>query len=397
MARQGRTNANNAGMHIHLEAPNDKVKIKFCNLIMQVMPELTALSVNSPIYDRRFADCRSKRLQVSPLVGVAGVSPMEYDPQNRLQFSDHSSRYRYLTPYTKSQQTIELRGLDTPMTIDWAMAIAALVQCLGVKASRLFVEEKRNTVVGNNSKIRRQNFDAAVTFGMRAKMKADPTFGVKLDDKRQKMSFLYHGEELQLRSKLVPATLAVKRLLYYIEAEAYELGLLDYLSPLYTAVLSGRDQAERQLEWLQSMGYGGYFDRLAVESASPPSLGVKHANDGRKYFTVRQIAQGDDSSQVYLTTSGMRRASTQEGEALVASGPLGVVQVKVARERDGRSTIALGEDEIRIGRRLRSQLGISMYDPVIVGSRSFRPVVIERTNGTWTQTGELGALTFGET
>ncbi len=384
MGRGGsRITANNAGMHIHLEALNDKVKIKFCNLIMQLMPELTALGVNSPIYNRQPSAHFSHRLNTSPLVGPSGVSPMEYEPDNPLQFNDPSKRYQYLTPYTKSKCTVELRGFDTPMTIDWAMAIAALMQSLASKASRLFVEEQRNTVVGNNSQTRQANFNAAMAHGLRAKFTPDHSFGVKLDSKRRKMSFLYHNRDATLLARPVLATLAVKRLLYYVEAEAYELGLIEYLEPLYNAVRTGRDQAQQQLDWFRALGFDGYFDKLKEESAKPPKNKRVASTGGRRYFTVRQGVKGTRSSHVYLSAGGLSKIKLREGDQITISGPLGSIKAPVARDLKSSDTIPLADDEIRLGKSQRNQLGVSMYDPVILGQVAVTPIAIEKTSPEW--------------
>jgi hypothetical protein len=381
--RRGLTTANNAGMHIHLEAPNDKVKIKLCNMIMQVMPELTALGVNSPIHNRQPTPYRSKRLSTSPLVGPSGVSPLEYEPDNPLQFSNPGDRYQYITPYTKSQRTIELRGFDTPMTIDWAMAIAALIECLAVKASRLFIDEKRNTVVGNNSKIRKANFTAAMTHGLKARFAPDHSFGVKLDGRRKWMSFLYHDRGIDA-SAAIPATLAVKRLLYYIEAEAYELGLVPYLEPLYVAVRTGRDQAQLQLDWFRQLGFRGMFEELKRKSAKHPESGKTRGATTRQYFTVRQRMRGTPADRVYLSAGGLARIKAREGDYVVVSGPKRAIKVQVAHDRSRSGTIRLGLEEVRLSKKHRNQLGLSMYDPVIVGRVKAIPIVLQRTNHDWT-------------
>ncbi|MFC1453432.1 hypothetical protein ACFLSJ_08835, partial [Verrucomicrobiota bacterium] len=138
---------NNAGMHIHLEALDDRIKGKFANLLTQVVPELAALAANSSVYNRQKSKYSSKRLSVSPLVGAKALEIFKYNPDNPLQWDDPNKRYRFVTVFTKGKKTVELRGFDTPLNIDWAMAIAALVQCLAVKETRLFVAENRNTVV----------------------------------------------------------------------------------------------------------------------------------------------------------------------------------------------------------------------------------------------------------
>jgi gamma-glutamyl:cysteine ligase YbdK (ATP-grasp superfamily) len=382
MNRVGMTTANNAGMHVHLEAPNDKIKIKLCNMIMQIMPELTALGVNSPIYAKKPAGICSQRLKNSPLVGPSGVSPMEYNPSNPLQFNDPGNRYRYITPYTKSRRTIELRGFDTPMTIDWAMAIAALIQCLAVKASNLFVEERRNTVVGNSAKIRKQNYNSAMTHGLKASFLPDHTFGVRLDGKRRSMSFLYHNKEIP-KNQAIPAVLAIKRLLYYIEAQAHELGLFQYLEPFYEAICTGKDQAQMQLEWFNQSGYNGFFSRLKEESQRPPTNHSAAPGKSLQYFTVRERGKGTNIQKAYLAPGGFGKLRARPGDLLVISGPSGSVRLQVDQDFSTSDTIALANDEIRLGQKFRNRLGISMYDPVIVGRETAIPNIIKRTGPAW--------------
>jgi len=48
------------------------------------------------------------------------------------------------------------------MTIDWALGIAALVQCLALKATKLYIEKNRNTIVSAKKAYRVVNFQACV-------------------------------------------------------------------------------------------------------------------------------------------------------------------------------------------------------------------------------------------
>ena len=106
------------------------------------IPEFTVLSTNSPIYAKNISKYKSKRLATSDLVNPKNVEVLTVKEHNPLQFNDPSKRYRFVTQFTKSRKTIEIRGFDSPMTIDWAIALSALVQCLAEKSKKLYISEQ---------------------------------------------------------------------------------------------------------------------------------------------------------------------------------------------------------------------------------------------------------------
>lgn len=379
------TRCNNAGMHIHLEALNDEVKVKFANMLAQVIPELAALGSNSSVYNRNKSQYASKRLSVSPLVGAKAVTVYTYDRDNPIQLDDPrapSWRYRFVTMFSKGKKTVELRGFDTPMSIDWVMAIAAVIQSLAVKATRLFIVAARNTVVSNTKTLRGKNYDAAVRSGLGARFVSDRTTHMKVHGKSQSMSFLYHNRSVD-QDKKVSAALAVKRLLYYVEQEAYELGLIGYLDPIYAAVKAGKSQAQRQHDWFDARGFNGFLTRLQQASGQRPQNAKRSGGTRRKYFTVRQRVKTAKKEGVYLTDGGMRKAGVKEGDTVTVSGPLDAIQMVVRQDRTRSDTIPLGDDELRMGRRFRNQFGVSMYDPVIIGADRIQPIVMEKTDEKW--------------
>ncbi len=391
---------NNAGMHIHLEALNDEVKIKFANLLTQIIPELTAIAANSSVYNKGKAkyfnkkekkekDTKSKRLSVSPLVGAKAVEVYKLDPDHPLQWDDPNKRYRFVTVFTNARMTVELRGFDTPMNIDWAMAIAALIQCLAVKATRLYIVDQRNTVMSNSKTLRGMNYDTAVEKGFRAKFSPDRTTHMVVKGKSQPMSFLYHNCSVDPAAR-IPAPLAIKRLLYYVEQEAYELGLTAYLQPLYEAVKSGKNQASMQHAWMDEGSFTAFLKKLDTEGGKRPVNGKKPGGVKRQYFTVRQRTRKTNKQRVYLTDGGLRRLGVSEGETIILSGPMGTLDVEVARDKAESETIPLSDNEIRMGRSYRNQLGVSMYDPVIVGKEEFKPIVVLKSGAKWAFTPETG-------
>jgi hypothetical protein len=380
------TRCNNAGMHIHLNAPSDRVKIKLANLLVQIIPELTALSTNSPIYNQAVSKYYSDRLHSSPLVGADNVEVLIYDPGLPLQFDDPRKRYRFVTVWTKSKRTIEIRGFDSPMTIDWAMAIAAIIQCLAVKATNLFLDEtfRRSTVMSDKKAVRLANYEAAIQKGLGALFIPDNTTHVHLKSKgkKQSLSFLYHNEAVN-PDKKIRANLAVKRLLYYIEAEAFDLGLTKYLEPIYQAVATQKNQSDLQISWYREEGYKGFLNKLTAESGRQPDNGLIESRLKRNYFTVRQKRKGSSGQQLSFTLAALGKLCLKSGDRVTVSGPLASLDLAVANESRNSNALPLSEDEVRLGLGIRDTLGVSLYDPVIIGQRAMVPIVIQKTNDEW--------------
>jgi hypothetical protein len=372
---------NNAGMHIHVDARTDRDKIKLANLIAQIIPELTALCANSSIYNKSKAGKHTKRLSVSTLASAKMVEVMKFDPTKELKWDNPNKRYRWVTQFPKGKKTVEIRGFDTPMNVDWAMAIAALVLCIGEKARHLFINRKANTIVSGVKEYRIDNFEAAVEKGMKAEFKVDPTYHRIIGGKKKPLSFLHHDPEAAPGSK-ISATLAAKRLLYYIEDEAYDLGLLEYLEPFYKAVKSGKNQAEQQIEWFDKGSFISFLDTLAKECSKQPENKKTASDGGRKYFLVRQRSLKAKVGTLEFSEKAMKALNLKTGEAVVVSGPLGSVKLKSAEDsrRRGRR---VNDREVGLSGSARRRLGVSMFDPVIVGKQEIKPYVIQKTGADW--------------
>lgn len=369
---------NNAGMHIHIDAPNDRVKVKLANMVAQVIPELAALSANSPIYNRARETVVSKRLSTSKLVSAKAVEVLTFDPRNPLQNDDPQRRYRFVTQFTKSFKTIELRGFDTPMTIDWAMAIAALVQCLATKASNLFIDVQRNTPCSAKRLYRAKNYEAAVEHGLDAEFEVDPTFHVG----DSKLPFLYHHPKAR-SGETVSALLALKRLLYFVEDEVCRLGVQEFLKPIYDAVRTGKNQASQQLEWFGG-GYDSFERRLVDKAAAAPSEADYQPDSERRYFIVRQRSKGGDDEHAEMSRKGLAAVGKRARDKVVLSGPVGNLRMQLA-EAPAREAITLDDDEIGVGAKARRKLAISLFDPIVVAGKEIKTVVAEQCGPGWTR------------
>ncbi|MCC5846801.1 MAG: hypothetical protein JJU29_01810 [Verrucomicrobia bacterium] len=371
---------NNAGMHIHFDAEDDRDKIKLANIITQVIPELTALSVNSPIYARKPQDTNSYRLKSSRLISAEQVRTYRYVEGQRLvpENDDHdAARCQFVTPFTKTGCTVELRGFDCPMTIDWAMGIAALVQCLATKAKRLFIDEKRNTIVSGKKIYRQKNFERALAKGLGAKFIVDPTFHMSrgLGDNNQSstaMHFLHHTpdaapfHETGTNPLEIPAVLALKRLLYYIEPEAVGLGVMPYLEPVFKAVAEGCGQADLQRKWFATHDLSGFRKQIDSVAAAAPQGVTGRVPGHARYVTVRQKRKPQSDSAVYMNRETAEHLGVEVDEAIQLTGPLGNAVLTVKMDSVSESTLSLAKEEVRVCAYVRRQLGISLFDPALI-------------------------------
>ena len=373
---------NNAGMHIHLDAPTDKIKVKLANFIIQIIPEFTVLSTNSPIYAKNISKYKSKRLATSDLVNPKNVEVLTVKEHNPLQFNDPSKRYRFVTQFTKSRKTIEIRGFDSPMTIDWAIALSALVQCLAEKSKKLYISENRDTIVSAKRKYRLKNFQVAIKKGINAKFIIDPTFHIKKDV--LPLSFLYHDPYANCEQK-IPAYLAIKRLLYYIEEEVDRFGYHNFLQPIYDAIRKKENQASLQLKWFKH-GYLNYFKKLTEASKMPWTKKEKTLPASKyHYFLVRQRDKKGDDLHIDITSKGIDQLGLAEGNSIQISGPLGSISLKVRQDQRGASKIPLDKHEIGLGIVKRKKLGVSLYDPIILSKSAIKPYIIRKCGEKWTE------------
>lgn len=354
---------NNAGMHIHIEAPDDRSKIKLANALLQIIPELVVLSTNSSVYAKIPAGAKSMRLLNSAMAGIDQVQPLEVDPNNPLIWDDPDKRHRFVTVYSSHRKTVELRGFDTPITIDWAMSFAALVQCYATKVCRLFVDESRNTVVSGRAEFRRRNFLAAAKQGMAANFFIDPSYHMKVGKRKIPLPFLYHQPAAE-RNGTVPATTAANRLLYYIRRESEEFGLEEYLTPLRKAVADGMNQADLQLIWLKERGYEGYFAKLREVAANPPiHSAIPPAAGAGNWLVVRQRSKEGADGKIYLHQNAISEMGLREGDRIRVFGYSGELSLIAARDmRQGK--IRLNSGEAGLGKSDRERLGVSMFDPI---------------------------------
>ncbi|MBU4256261.1 MAG: hypothetical protein KKB04_03260, partial [Candidatus Thermoplasmatota archaeon] len=352
------TDGDNAGMHVHIEANIKREKIKFHNLILHVAPEIVALSTNSPIYNKRFSGYKDYRLYRTPHAKMEGKDPYTTDG------TSSGNRYEFVTVDTKDNKpTVEIRGIDTPTNIDWILAIAALIRCLAEKGQLIFLEEKRNTPHISHD-VRKHNYQQAAKYGLKANFISDPNIHMTAHGSHVPVSFLYHqpGESIT-----IPAYDAAKRLLSFIEDVADDLELKPYLKILHDAVRSRKNQADIQIEWFDR-GFVNYVSQVIRAPKQSPIRTERYRKQGG-YLYVRQGDRRSGDNEIQLHPDTITSLRIQEGQTILISTMEGGGRSVVVKRssRADRGKLPLGGRAVGMKKRLRREIGVSLFDPVKVG------------------------------
>ncbi len=260
---------NNAGMHVHIDAATDAAKQTYCSILMPIIPEIIAMSANSPIHNRKDSWASSHRLQVSPLAKTRKMllHDSERFRETRAQFRE--DRYEFLTPFSRSNKTVEIRGMDTPISIDWAMALAAFLQCLATRIQR--IAESRDMPARQPFDRTRveENSSVAIGRGIQAGFSfSERNLPWHCDGRHP----LWRGRDMPYNVKdgRLSARKSIGNLLACIEDEARLLDAEQFLQPLHQMVETGINQAEQQRIWMASGGFDGYIKKLQEQMAQLP-------------------------------------------------------------------------------------------------------------------------------
>ncbi|MEM2144833.1 MAG: glutamate-cysteine ligase family protein, partial [Candidatus Jordarchaeaceae archaeon] len=196
--------------HHHIGATNDKEKIWVYNMIRNFIPEIMALTVNSPILLGKPCGVKSIRMDVrNPNVGPIDGVPYLTD-YNFLQTTElikkSDARLMDVTPFSR-KPTVEVRIMDNQISIERSVAIAAILEALAIKARKMLNEG--NTVPGVSQEVLARNREAALTHGLSAIFNVD-----------NNVTLAYHGSGKQK----IKAFEAVEEMLKFIFPELCEIG-----------------------------------------------------------------------------------------------------------------------------------------------------------------------------
>ena len=127
------------GLHVHVGVDSGDKAVMICDRIMRHLPTLLAVSCNSPCWDNRVTGLQSHRSKIMEGLPTAGL------PALMRNWSEYSWLVNHLvdTEFINSIReiwwdvrphhtfgTVEFRVCDMPGSLDDALAIATLVQCL---------------------------------------------------------------------------------------------------------------------------------------------------------------------------------------------------------------------------------------------------------------------------
>ncbi|MCL4155853.1 UNVERIFIED_CONTAM: hypothetical protein GTU68_023568 [Idotea baltica] len=134
------------GMHVHVAIPNREEGLQIMNVARYFLPHLYALSTNSPFWEGRetgFKSFRSKIFDKFPRTGIPPyfASVPEYDDFVSLLVKtnciDNGKKIWWDIRLHPFYPTVEFRVCDMIMTVDEVVCIAALMQCIIAKLSKL--------------------------------------------------------------------------------------------------------------------------------------------------------------------------------------------------------------------------------------------------------------------
>ncbi|MGN6516496.1 MAG: carboxylate-amine ligase [Rhizomicrobium sp.] len=264
------------GLHIHLGLPDAKLRMPVMNALRNVLPEVLALSANSPFHEGRdtgLACWRHSVLGQYPRMGVPEAWPSEE------AYFAHLDRLRRVGSLEPDQGmwddlrlhhrygTLEVRICDAVHSLERIWLIAALLQCeamtLAMEAQRGRLREPvpRALIVENRWRARRYGLSASLVDWQR--------------DEAVKTSERY----ARWVARLLPA--------------AVELGIWPALELAVARALSQGSAADQQRSWHKEAGsFESLVETLANATAEPwtPPSRTTRRDSGRAVGTRRPRA-----------------------------------------------------------------------------------------------------------
>jgi glutamate---cysteine ligase / carboxylate-amine ligase len=168
------------GLHVHIGVDSGDKAIMICDRIMQHLPTLLALSVNSPFWQGRNTGLHSQRSKIMETLPTAGLPPMMRNWSEYTWIVNHMVETGFIKTIREiwwdvrphhSFGTVEVRICDMPPSLEDVLGLTALIQCLVYDLSE---EIDRGTYqLDCHPFLIRQNKWRACRYGMDAKL-VDP-------------------------------------------------------------------------------------------------------------------------------------------------------------------------------------------------------------------------------
>ncbi|MBD3406413.1 MAG: hypothetical protein GF411_09905 [Candidatus Lokiarchaeota archaeon] len=243
------------GEHHHILGPNvdNSVKIAVYNMIRNFIPQLIALSVNSPFENKMASDeifvdeknrtraprCKRSIRLWKNTTQMGPSNEFEYIPH--LKSADEDAFARHVNrspprmvdmfPFT-DYGTIEIRVTDTQLSVPRRIGIALLLQALALKAKRMV--EKGKFVPDVSANTLAANREAAIAAGLWAPFR--PGKSAQISDFLKMYNFQIQDDgSVSSRKRNRFMGDAVISMLYIIRDELEELNAID--NPFFQALL----------------------------------------------------------------------------------------------------------------------------------------------------------------
>jgi carboxylate-amine ligase len=201
------------GLHVHVGVDSGDKAIMICDRILQHLPTLLALSVNSPFWQGRRTGLHSQRSKIMETLPTAGLPPLMRNWSEYTWLLNHMVETGFIKTIREiwwdvrphhNFGTVEVRICDVPPCLEHVLGLTALIQCLVYDLSQ---EIERGTYQYScHPFLIRQNKWRAGRYGLDAKLVDPATY------------------------KAVPARKVVRTMLSNLRDRADELGCASYLA-----------------------------------------------------------------------------------------------------------------------------------------------------------------------
>jgi carboxylate-amine ligase len=165
------------GLHVHVGVDSGDKAIMICDRILQHLPMLLALSVNSPFWQARRTGLHSQRSKIMETLPTAGLPPLMRNWSEYSWLLNHMVETGFIKTIRElwwdvrphhNFGTVEVRICDMPPRLEDVLRLTALVQCLVYDLSE---EIDRGTYQYDcHPFMIRQNKWRACRYGMDAKL-----------------------------------------------------------------------------------------------------------------------------------------------------------------------------------------------------------------------------------
>ncbi len=127
------------GLHVHVGVDSGDKAIMICDRILQHLPVLLALSVNSPFWQGRNSGLHSQRSKIMETLPTAGLPPLMRNWSEYCWLVNNMVETGFITTIREiwwdvrphhGFGTVEVRICDMPASLNDVLGLTALIQCL---------------------------------------------------------------------------------------------------------------------------------------------------------------------------------------------------------------------------------------------------------------------------